>query len=107
MSSSRSPVLADFAERHGLTFVDSLREQVHNILTETGFSAGDHPVVALTEWPSAFSDELPYMTQLCERWAGLGLDATPLSSRSAGGARRTCVARRAGRRHHRAHLPHP
>ncbi|MFJ4498758.1 hypothetical protein [Streptomyces sp. NPDC088864] len=71
------PVLADFAERHGLTFVDSLREQVHNILTETGFSADDHPVVALTEWPSAFSDELPYMTQLCERWAGLGLDATP------------------------------
>ncbi|MCG7526213.1 hypothetical protein MHW47_17405 [Streptomyces sp. OfavH-34-F] len=71
------PVLAEFAERHGLTFVDSLREQVHNILTETGFSADDHPVVALTEWPSAFSDELPYMTQLCERWAGLGLDATP------------------------------
>ncbi|MFE0673965.1 hypothetical protein [Streptomyces sp. NPDC058867] len=71
------PVLAEFAERHGLTFVDSLREQVHNILTETGFSAGDHPVVALTEWPTAFSDELPYMTQLCERWNELGLDATP------------------------------
>lgn len=71
------PVLARFAERKGLTFVDSLREQVHNILTESGFSAEDRPVVALTEWPSAFSDELPYMTQLCERWGTLGLDATP------------------------------
>ncbi|WP_415947269.1 hypothetical protein [Streptomyces sp. KLOTTS4A1] len=71
------PVLAGFAEQHGLTFVDSLREQVHNILTESGFSAADNPVVALTEWPTAFADELPYMTQLCERWGELGLDATP------------------------------
>ncbi|WP_228542755.1 zinc-binding dehydrogenase [Micromonospora sp. S-DT3-3-22] len=71
------PVLARFAERYGLTFVDSLRGQVHNILTETGFSAGDHPVVALTEWPSAFPDELPYLTQLCGRWRELGLDAVP------------------------------
>ncbi|MEU9802130.1 hypothetical protein [Streptomyces sp. NPDC051000] len=71
------PVLAEFAERHGLTFMDSLREQVNNILVESGFAPGDRPVVALTEWPSVFEDEIPYMTQLCERWGELGLDASP------------------------------
>lgn len=71
------PALREFADGRGLGYVDTLREQVNNILVESGFQPGDHPVVALTEWPSAFDDEIPFMTLLCERWRDLGLDAHP------------------------------
>ncbi|MGW1786383.1 hypothetical protein ACWCQQ_46040 [Streptomyces sp. NPDC002143] len=71
------PALAEFAERHGLGFVDSLREQVNNVLAESGFSADDRPVVALTEQPGCFEDEVRYMTALCERWREFGLLAEP------------------------------
>ncbi|MEV5685913.1 MULTISPECIES: hypothetical protein [unclassified Streptomyces] len=71
------PPLASFAERHRLGFVDSLREQVNNIIVESGFRHGDRPVVALADWPDGYERMLPYMEALCERWRGLGLDAHP------------------------------
>jgi hypothetical protein len=71
------PVLADFARRRGLGYVDTLRQQVNNLLVESGFEPGDRPVVALTEWPSAFDQEIPFMSLLCGRWRELGLDAHP------------------------------
>ena len=71
------PTLAEFADSHQLGFVDSLRQQVNNILVESGFAPGDHPVVALTDQPHGFEDEVPYMTGLCGRWRELGLDAHP------------------------------
>ncbi|MFD3550455.1 hypothetical protein ACFWUW_33555 [Streptomyces sp. NPDC058655] len=73
----RHPVLADFAERRGLGYVDSMREQVNNILVEGGFRPGDSPVVALTDTPDGCARMLPYMEVLCERWAEFGLDAHP------------------------------
>ncbi|MFD9353183.1 hypothetical protein [Streptomyces sp. NPDC060031] len=71
------PVLADFAEGRGLGFVDSMREQVNNVIVEGGFQPGDRPVVALTDSPDGYAKMLPYMTVLCERWTELGLDAHP------------------------------
>ncbi|MEV7175140.1 hypothetical protein [Kitasatospora sp. NPDC093679] len=71
------PHLADFAERHKLGFVDSLREQVENIVVESGYGPGDNPVVALTDWPDAYGRMLPYMEALCERWGEYGLEAYP------------------------------
>ncbi|MFE0514925.1 hypothetical protein [Streptomyces sp. NPDC058964] len=71
------PLLARFAEDHGLGYVDTLREQVNNILVESGFAPGDRPVVALTDWPSYFDNEIRYMRQLALRWRELGLDAHP------------------------------
>ncbi|GLW73277.1 hypothetical protein Kpho02_55760 [Kitasatospora phosalacinea] len=71
------PVLAEFAERHGLGYVDTLREQVNNILVESGFTREDRPVVALTDWPGSYDKMLPYMELLCGRWAELGLEAYP------------------------------
>ncbi|MFE6334316.1 hypothetical protein ACFVP3_38920 [Streptomyces sp. NPDC057806] len=71
------PVLAEFVESRGLGYVDTLREQVNNILVESGFEQGDRPVVALTDWPSSYDDMIPYMELLCGRWAELGLDAHP------------------------------
>ncbi|MCU7821276.1 hypothetical protein [Kitasatospora sp. DSM 101779] len=71
------PHLADFAERHELGFVDSLREQVNNIVVESGFGPGDSPVVALTDWPDGYGRMLPYMEALCDRWGEFGLEAHP------------------------------
>lgn len=71
------PVLAGFAADHGLGYVDTLREQVNNVLVECGFKPGDRPVVALTDWPANFDNEVAYMRQLCARWGELGLDAHP------------------------------
>ncbi|GAA1171101.1 hypothetical protein F4556_006127 [Kitasatospora gansuensis] len=73
----RHPVLADFAGSHGLGFVDSLREQVNNVLAESGFGPGDRPVVALTDSPDGYRKMLPYMEELCDRWREFGLDAYP------------------------------
>jgi hypothetical protein len=71
------PVLSRYAERRGLTYVDTMREQVNNMFVETGFEPGSRPVVALTDWPSSFESLAPYMEQFCERWQALGLDAHP------------------------------
>ncbi|MBT2396903.1 hypothetical protein [Streptomyces sp. ISL-100] len=71
------PVLADYAERRGLTYVDTMREQVNNMFVESGFEPGSRPVVALTDWPSSFENLAPYMEQFCERWQAMGLDAHP------------------------------
>ncbi|MFJ6795415.1 hypothetical protein [Streptomyces sp. NPDC091268] len=71
------PLLADFAESRGLGFVDSMREQVNNVIVEGGFRPGDRPVVALTDSPDGWAKMLPYMEALCARWRELGLDAHP------------------------------
>lgn len=71
------PALADFANSRGLGFVDTMREQVNNIIVESGFQPGDRPVVALTDAPEGYSAMIPYMTLLCERWAELGVEAYP------------------------------
>ncbi|MET7679218.1 hypothetical protein [Streptomyces sp. NPDC005423] len=71
------PLLARFAADHHLGYVDTLREQVNNVLVESGFAPGDRPVVALADWPSYFDNEIRYMRQLALRWRELGLDAHP------------------------------
>jgi MFS family permease len=70
-------VLREFADSRGLGYVDTLREHVNTILVETGFEPGDHPTVAVTDWPSSFEGERPFMTLLCERWREFGLEAHP------------------------------
>ena len=67
------PHLAGFAEERGLGFVDTLPEQVNNILSESGFGPGDRPVVAMADWPDSFPKMRPYMELLSQRWAELGL----------------------------------
>jgi hypothetical protein len=71
------PVLAGFAREHGLGFVDSMREQVDNVLVECGVRPGDRPVVALTDSPQSYREMASYMALLCERWGELGLTALP------------------------------
>lgn len=72
----RDPVLAAFAARHGLGYVDTMRAQVDGLLAATGFAPGSAPVVAVADWPSSYTTRLgPYMHQLAARWRELGLDA--------------------------------
>ncbi len=70
------PVLAEFAAAHQLGYVDTMREQVSDLLAETGFAPGSFPFVAVTDWPSSYRNKLgPYMHMLAGRWRELGLDA--------------------------------
>lgn len=70
------PVLAEFAQTHGLGYVDTQREQVRNIFSDTGFAPGSAPVVAVADWPSSYEKRLgAYMHKLAARWQTFGLDA--------------------------------
>lgn len=71
------PVLASFAERHGVTYVDTMRELVDSVFAESGFEPGSRPVVAMADWPTSYDRLAPYMTHYCARWQELGLDAHP------------------------------
>jgi hypothetical protein len=72
----RHPLLAEFADAHGLGYVDTQREQVSNILLDCGFEPGSRPMVAVTDWPSSYENRLgAYMHKLAARWRELGLDA--------------------------------
>lgn len=73
----RHPVVADFADTHRLDYVDTLREQVNDILVECGFGPGSSPVMATTDWPSSFETLEPYMRYYTDRFQQLGLDAHP------------------------------
>ena len=72
----RHPLLASFAAAHQLGFVDTMREQVANMLAATGFAPGSAPVVAVTDWPTSYAARLgPYLHKLALRWREHGLDA--------------------------------
>jgi hypothetical protein len=69
------PVLADFAKTHRLGYVDTMREQVHNIRVENGFEPDSSPVVVVTDWPSSYETLAPYMRLYIEVYRELGLEA--------------------------------
>jgi hypothetical protein len=69
------PVLAEFAQTNGLTFVDTLQEQVNNIFIEGGFEPGSRPTLVIADWPSSYESLEPYMRLYVERWNEMGLDA--------------------------------
>ena len=63
-------------EAHSLGYIDTMREHIHDLLTESGFAPGSFPVVAVTDWPSSYASRLgPYFRLLADRWRELGLDA--------------------------------
>ncbi len=72
----RNPVLAEFARAHGLSYVDTVRNQVDTMLAETGLEPGSFPVVALTRWPNEYDNILtPYLNAVAADWQKLGVDA--------------------------------
>ncbi|MPZ26580.1 MAG: hypothetical protein GEV12_09000 [Micromonosporaceae bacterium] len=71
------PVLAEFARTHRLDFVDTMREQVNNMLVESGFAPGSKPVMATTDWPSSFQTLEPFMRHFTGRLQEMGIDAHP------------------------------
>ncbi|MET8827274.1 hypothetical protein ABZX40_14950 [Streptomyces sp. NPDC004610] len=71
------PLLDEFATRHGLGHVDTMREEIRNLLAETGLTAADRPVVAMVDWPSSYEELAPFLERYCARLRELGLDAYP------------------------------
>jgi len=71
----RHPVLAEFASAHGLSCVDTLRNQIATVFAETGLEPGSCPVVALTSWP-AWHDTMPdpYLEDIAADWRRRGVD---------------------------------
>jgi hypothetical protein len=70
------PQLAEFAREHQLEYVDTMREEVRTILTETGFEPGSSPVMVMTDWPSSYSFLEPYLREYAVRLSALGLDSS-------------------------------
>lgn len=71
------PVLEEFARTHRLGYVDTMREQVNNMLLESGFAPGSKPVMATTDWPSSFQTLEPFMRHFDNRLQQMGIDAHP------------------------------
>jgi hypothetical protein len=71
------PVLAEFAQAHGLEYPDTMGDQVSNYYAETGLAAGSRPLVACTDWPSSYKTLEPYMRHYNARVQKLGLDEHP------------------------------
>jgi hypothetical protein len=70
------PLLASFAQDHGLEYVDTMREEVRTILTETGFEPGSSPVMVMTDWPTSYKFLEPYLREYAARLSQLGLDVS-------------------------------
>src|SRR5215469_12273295 len=49
------PMLAAFARKHGLSYVDSMREHVASVLAETGTDPDAFPVVAVAALPQQYA----------------------------------------------------
>jgi hypothetical protein len=69
------PVLAEFAQKHRLAYVDTMREQVNNMFVESGFEPGSRPVLATVDWPSSYETLEPYMRHFATRLQDMGIDA--------------------------------
>lgn len=69
------PLLSGFVEKHNLGYTDTMREEIRNIHTETGFPADENPVVAMVDWPSSYETLGPFLVGYCARLRNLGLDA--------------------------------
>jgi hypothetical protein len=71
----RHPVLKEFARVHRLHYVDTMREQVSMIFSETGFAPGSYPMMAAADWPAHYRIIGPFLQKIARRWRALGLDA--------------------------------
>lgn len=68
------PVMLEFAQKHRLTFVDTMREQVNDMLVESGFAPGSRPKMATVDWPSSYETLEPYMQHFSGRLTEMGID---------------------------------
>jgi hypothetical protein len=71
----RHPVLAEFARAHGLSYVDTVRNQVDTLFAETGLEPGSCPLVAMTDWPTRHSKiPEPYLEAMAADWQKVGVE---------------------------------
>lgn len=68
------PVMMEFAQQHRLTYVDTMREQVNDMLVESGFERGSRPKMATVDWPASYETLEPYMEHFSGRLTEMGID---------------------------------
>lgn len=75
----RHPALSDFAEQHGLGYVDTLRQIADTLLAECAahLPDGRRPVVALMDWPDSFVSYQRRLRVMAALLDGFGIDAVP------------------------------
>ncbi|MDP9221697.1 MAG: hypothetical protein M3P23_14335 [Actinomycetota bacterium] len=71
------PFVAEFVQRHGLTYVDPMVELVDTLFTECKVALGRRPTVALADWPESFPTLEPQLRASAQRLAAFGMDAYP------------------------------
>ncbi|GGU96737.1 hypothetical protein GCM10010211_75090 [Streptomyces albospinus] len=72
------PLLADFADRHRLGYVDTVSELLHTMYAETGLVPQSRPVIALADWPSSYQSGWgAFLEEFCAHLQSLGVDAHP------------------------------
>jgi hypothetical protein len=73
----RYPAFAEFAEEHALSYVDTMAELAHTLITECAIPSGQRPVVAAADWPASFPALEAQLRYSAEQLAQLGIDAYP------------------------------
>jgi hypothetical protein len=71
------PVLAEFAQAHGLEYIDTMQDQIDNVFIETGFAPGSRPMVVTCDWPASYKTLEPYMRLYTDRLRERGYHETP------------------------------
>lgn len=71
------PFVADFAARHRLTYVDTMAELAHTLLTECKVPSGDRPLIVAADWPDSFPALEPRLRHSAAQLAPLGVDIVP------------------------------
>jgi hypothetical protein len=75
----RHPALAEFVDKHGLGYLDTLRAIADTLRAECAAHLPDsgRPVVALADWPQSFVSYAPRLGVMARLLDGLGIDAVP------------------------------
>ncbi|MCI0687676.1 MAG: hypothetical protein L0Y54_10635 [Sporichthyaceae bacterium] len=71
------PMVAEFVATNRLSFVDTLAQIVHTIVTECQVPAGTRPLMAAADWPASFDSLLPILRYSAEQLRPLGIEMVP------------------------------
>lgn len=71
------PFIAEFVAEHDLTYVETMPELVHTLLTEAKVPTGMRPFVAIADWPDTYPSLEVQLYKSARMLAPLGIDCEP------------------------------
>lgn len=71
------PYIKSFVTEHNLSYIDSVAELAHTILTECKVPTGVRPMMAIVDWPESYLTLEPQLHKSSELLARHGLDPHP------------------------------